>query len=56
VAINANTGQTNLNKDVSGRTYIRIGNDQSSAERQAIPLLTDDLARNAVSLLVDGDW
>jgi Lipopolysaccharide-assembly len=56
VAINVNTGKTNLNKEVMGRTYIRIGNDQSSAERQAIPLLADDLARNAVSLLVDGDW
>ena len=56
VAINVNTGKTNLNKDVFGRTYIRIGNDQSSAERQAIPLLADDLARNAVSLLVDGEW
>jgi hypothetical protein len=56
VAVNVNTGKTNLNKLVSGRTYIRLGNDQSSAERQAIPLLADDLARNAVSLLVDGDW
>jgi hypothetical protein len=56
VAVNVNTGKTTLNKEVSGRTYIRIGNDQSSAERQAIPLLADDLARNAVSLLVDGDW
>ncbi|HEY3864034.1 MAG TPA: LPS assembly lipoprotein LptE [Verrucomicrobiae bacterium] len=55
-AINYNTGKTNLDKDVFGHTYIRIGNDQSSAERQAIPLLADDLARNAVSLLVDGDW
>jgi len=56
LAINVNTGKTNLDRNVSGRTYIRIGNDQSSAERQAIPLLADDLARNAVSLLVDGDW
>ena len=56
VAVNVNTGKTNLDKEVSGRTYIRLGNDQSSAERQAIPLLADDLARNAVSLLVDGDW
>ncbi len=56
VAINVNSGKTNLDKEVAGRTYIRIGNDQSSAERQAIPLLADDLARNAVSLLVDGDW
>ena len=56
LAINVNTGKTNIDKAVLGRTYIRIGNDQSSAERQAIPLLADDLARNAVSLLVDGDW
>jgi hypothetical protein len=56
VAVNVNTGKTYVNKDVFGRTYMRIGNDQSSAERQAIPLLADDLARNAVSLLVDGDW
>jgi hypothetical protein len=56
VAVNVNTGKTILSKDVFGRTYIRIGNDQSSAERQAIPILTDDLARNAVSFVVDGDF
>jgi hypothetical protein len=56
VAVNVITGKTTFNKDVFGRTYIRIGNDQSSAERQAMPLLADDLARNAVSLLVDGDF
>jgi len=56
VAVNVSTGKTNLDRAVSGTTYIRIGNDQSSAERQAIPLLTDDLARNTVSLLVDGDF
>ena len=56
MAVDVNTGKTFLNKAVFGRTYIRIGNDQSSAERQAIPLLADDLARNAVSLLVDGDF
>jgi hypothetical protein len=56
VAVNVNTGKTNFNKDVFGRTYIRVGNDQSSAERQAIPLLADDLARNAVSFVVDGDF
>jgi hypothetical protein len=56
VAVDVNTGKTILDKEVSGRTYIRIGNDQSSAERQAIPLLADDVALHAVSLLVDGDW
>ena len=56
VAVNESTGKTILNRNVSSRSYIRIGNDQSSAERQAIPLLTDDLARNAVSLIADGDF
>jgi hypothetical protein len=56
VAINVNTGKTILSKDVLGRTYIRVGNDLSSAERQAIPLLADDLARNAVAFVVDGNF
>jgi hypothetical protein len=55
-AVDRNTGKTNLNRTVSGRTTIRVGNDLSSSERQAIPLLSDDLARNAVSLLADGTW
>jgi hypothetical protein len=56
VAVDVTSGKTNLNRQVQGITYIRVGNDQSSAERQAIPLLTDNLARNAISLLVDGTW
>jgi hypothetical protein len=50
------SGKTNLNRAVQGRTFIRAGNDLASSERQAIPNLADDLARNAVSLLVDGAW
>ncbi len=50
------SGKTNLNRTVQGRTYIRAGNYLSSSERQAMPNLADDLARNAVSLLVDGPW
>jgi hypothetical protein len=56
VAVDVNSGKTNLNREVSGFTYILIGNDQSSAERQAIPMLADNVARNAVSLMVDGTW
>ena len=55
-AMNVNTGKTYINRTVSGTTYIRIANDETSSERQAIPLLTDNLARNAISLLVDGAW
>jgi len=56
VAVNVNTGKTYINRLVQGSTYIRIGNDETSAERQAIPVLTDNVARNAISLLVDGAW
>ena len=50
------SGRVLLEREVSGRTTIRVGNDLASAERQAVPLLADDLARNATSLLVDGSW
>jgi hypothetical protein len=55
-AIERSTGKTNLNHLVSGRTTIRVGSDLASAERQAIPLLAEDLARNAVANLADGSW
>ena len=50
------SGKTNVNRTVRGRTFIRTGNDLASSERQAMPNLADDLARNAVSVLVDGAW
>jgi hypothetical protein len=56
VAVDVNTGKTFINRTVSGSTYIRIGNDETSDERQAVPLLTDSVARDAISLLVDGTW
>lgn len=56
LAVDVNSGKTILDQDVSGFTYIYVGNDQSSAERQAIPLLADSVARNTVSALVDGKW
>lgn len=56
VAIDRTTGKTNLNQSVKGRTVIRVGNDLASAERQAIPLLAADLARNAVAAIADGTW
>jgi hypothetical protein len=56
VARDAASGKTNVNRTVQGRTYIRAGNDLASSERQAMPNLADDLARNAVSIMVDGPW
>jgi len=50
------TGKVVLDREVSGRTTVRVGSDLPSAERQALPLLADDLARNATTLLVEGTW
>ncbi|MBA4148306.1 MAG: hypothetical protein H0X66_09335 [Verrucomicrobia bacterium] len=55
-AVDRSSGKVLLNRQVTGRTSIRVGADLSSAERQAVPLLADDLARNVTSLLVDGTW
>ena len=49
-------GYTTTGKRKPALAVILVGNDQSSAERQAIPLLADSVARNAVSLLTDGTW
>ena len=51
-----NTGKNVLNRRVRGHTTVRIGSDLSSAERQAIPLAAEDLARNITALLADGEW
>jgi hypothetical protein len=56
VAIERRSGRQILQKDVTGRTTIRIGSDLVSVERQALPLLADDLARRVTGLLADGEW
>jgi hypothetical protein len=55
-ATERSTGKVVLNRPVTGRTSIRVGPDMASAERQAVPLMAEDLARNAVSYLADGTW
>lgn len=50
------TGRVLLDKRISGQSMIRVGNDLTSAERQGIPLVADDFARNVTSLLANGDW
>jgi hypothetical protein len=49
-------GKTNLDTTVTGATVIRVGSDQTSAERQAVPLMADDLARKVVVLLSERPW
>jgi hypothetical protein len=50
------TGKNLLNREFAGRTSVRRGTDQSSAERQALPLAAEDLARVITSAIADGDW
>ena len=56
IAVDHATGRTNLNRLVEAKTSLRVGNDLASAERQAIPLLAEQLARTVTGLLVDGNW
>ncbi|MBI3192503.1 MAG: hypothetical protein HYZ36_07550, partial [Pedosphaera parvula] len=45
-----------LDTEVGGQATIRVGNDLASAERQAVPLVAEELAKQATTLLVEGRW
>jgi len=55
-AIDRSTARTLFDRDIIAKVPIRSVADLNSAERQAAPLLADDLARQVTSLLVDGSW
>lgn len=55
-AVERGTGKVVLEREFAGITTVRIGSDLSSAERQAVPLLAENLARRIASALADGDW
>jgi hypothetical protein len=50
------SGKVLLDKPVTGFTLIRVGSDLTSSERQALPLLAGDLAKNITALLSEGSW
>jgi hypothetical protein len=50
------SGKVLMNRQVSGQSTLFVGADLTSAERQALPLVADDLARNITGFLVDGTW
>jgi hypothetical protein len=60
IARERNTGRVILERGarnpVLGNTIIRVSSDLTSTERQAMPLLAQDLAKNITALLVDGTW
>lgn len=64
-ALERASGRTLWQRELTGSTLVRlqaegstleVGADQASVERQALPLLAEDLARRIASLLVDGEW
>jgi hypothetical protein len=54
-ARNVATGNS-TNWTATAYTLVRVGSDLTSAERQAMPVLADQLAKNVTSSLVDGSW
>lgn len=52
----AASGKILFDQPVRGYALVRVGSDLASAERQALPVLGDDLARKVTALLVDGTW
>jgi hypothetical protein len=56
VARERSTGKVLLDRDVKGHTLVNVGQDLASSERQAQPLLAEDLARNITELLAEGAW
>ncbi len=56
VAEDRRTGRSVFDRKIKGYSDIRIGPDLASAEREALPLVSEDFARSAVALLVDGTW
>lgn len=50
------TGKVLFEQPVTGYTLLRVGSDLTSAERQALPLVAADLARQVTAMLADGSW
>ena len=50
------TGRVLFEKPVAGYTLVRAGSDLVSAERQALPVLAEDVAKIVVGQLADGSW
>ena len=55
-ATDKTSGEVLVDRVVTSRTTVRLGDDLTSAERQALPLLANDLAKRTVAMLAEGDW
>jgi len=50
------TGEVIMQREITGSSIVRVGNDLTAGQRQAVPLIAEQLARQATSFIVDGDW
>lgn len=55
-AVERASGRVLLDREITGTTTVRVGSDLNSTERQATPLLAQDVARRITALLTDGTW
>jgi hypothetical protein len=55
-AYDRSSGKSILNKTVRGTTLMRVTTDLVSSERQALPLLATDFAKNVTTELAEGGW
>jgi hypothetical protein len=55
-AVENGTGKVLADQRVTGAALVRVGSDLASAERQAMPLLAEDMAKRIKDLVVDGAW
>ncbi len=50
------TGGVVLEKSLTGSTVVRVGNDFTAGQRQAVPLIASELARSVTDMLTIGEW
>lgn len=50
------SGRVLLDQPVTGHSLLRVGTNLASAERQALPLLAEDVANKVVALIAEGRW
>ena len=50
------TKEVVLKRRVTGSAVVRVGADFASGQRQAVPLIADQLSLRATSLIADGKW
>src|SRR5260221_4193065 len=50
------TGKVLVDRDVTGYSTVRVVSDLPSAEREAVPMIADNLGRRVASILSEGAW